>query len=113
MSEPWSKEIFAENLRRYIERSGKSQKEIAEYIGVSTSTFNEWTKGKKFPRIDKIELLAQFFNCRKSDLIEEKPATENGDRLSPRKMELIEKVKQMSDAELRKLDMLLRIVEEG
>lgn len=62
--------IFAENLRFYIRKSGRTQKEIAEYIGVTPATFNEWTKGKKYPRIEKIELLAQYFGVTKAELIE-------------------------------------------
>lgn len=68
----WSKEVFAKNLRMYLERSGKTQKELAEIVGVSAPTMNDWIKGKKYPRIDKIEILADYFGILKSDLIEEK-----------------------------------------
>ena len=64
--------IFAKNLERYIEQSGKTKKDIAEIVGVAPSTFNEWTKGKKYPRMDKVEKLANYFGILKSDLIEEK-----------------------------------------
>lgn len=67
-----NKQIFAKNLVYYIERSGRSQKEIAEVVGVAASTFNDWCKAKKYPRIDKIEILANYFGIQKSDLIEEK-----------------------------------------
>lgn len=72
MFKEWSKEVFAENLRYYMELSNKNQKEMAEIVGVSAPTFNEWLKAKKFPRIDKIEKLAQYFGILKSDLIEKK-----------------------------------------
>ena len=68
----WSKEVFAKNLNKYIERTGISQKELAEIIGVSAPTMNDYTKAKKFPRIDKIEKMANYFGILKSDLIEEK-----------------------------------------
>jgi transcriptional regulator with XRE-family HTH domain len=68
----WSKEVFAKNLRYYMENRGKSQKELAEIVGVSAPTMNEWLKAKKYPRIDKIEILANYFGILKSDLIEEK-----------------------------------------
>lgn len=71
MSNLGNKEVFAKNLAYYLERSGKDQKEIASIIGVAPSTFNEWMKGKKYPRIDKIEMLANYFGILKSDLIEE------------------------------------------
>ena len=67
-----NKEIMAKNLMYYVVRSGKTQKEIAAIVGVAPSTFNDWLKAKKYPRIDKIEILADYFGILKSDLIEEK-----------------------------------------
>lgn len=77
MSNIGNKETMAKNLRFYIERSGKSQKDLAEMVGVATSTFNDWVKGKKYPRIDKIEILANYFGILKSDLIEDKSKEKN------------------------------------
>lgn len=72
MKELNNREVFAKNLVRYMERSGKTQREVSEYMGVASSTFNEWVKGKKYPRMDKVEMLANYFGILKSDLIEEK-----------------------------------------
>ena len=72
MSNIGNKEIFAKNLSFYLNRCGKDQKEVAEIVGVAPSTFNEWVKAKKYPRIDKIEILANYFGIQKSDLIEDK-----------------------------------------
>lgn len=66
-----NKEALAKNLSHYIKRSGKTQKELAAIVGVAPSTFNDWIKGKKYPRIDKIEILANYFGILKSDLIED------------------------------------------
>jgi len=55
-----------------MEMKGKTQKELAEIVGVSAPTMNDWIKAKKYPRIDKIEILADYFGILKSDLIEEK-----------------------------------------
>ena len=68
----WSKEVFAKNLRMYMERKGITQKELAEIIGVSAPTMNDYLKANKYPRIDKIERMANYFGILKSDLIEEK-----------------------------------------
>lgn len=76
MSSLGNKEIFAKNLRYYIDRSGKTQKDFAEIVGVAYSTFNDWINAKKYPRIDKIEILANYFGIQKSDLIEEKMTEE-------------------------------------
>ena len=67
-----NREVFAKNLAFYLERSGRSQKELSEVVGVAKSTFNDWMKGRKYPRIDKIEIMADYFGILKSDLIEEK-----------------------------------------
>ena len=75
MSNIGNKEIFAKNLVYYLSMYGKEQKEVAEAIDVPTSTFNEWVRGKKYPRIDKIEKLANYFRIKKSDLIEDKKNT--------------------------------------
>lgn len=71
-----NREIFAKNLAYYVDRSGKTQKELSEIADVATSTFNDWMKAKKYPRIDKIEILANYFGIQKSDLIEEKMTEE-------------------------------------
>lgn len=85
-----NKSILAKNLSHYVDRSGRTQKELAEMVGVATSTFNDWMKGKKYPRIDKIEMLANYFGILKSDLIEDK---EN----SPSEVQLTEGERQMLD----------------
>lgn len=95
----WSKEVFAKNLRYYLERSGKQQKELAEIVGVSAPTINDWIKGKKYPRIDKIEILADYFGILKSDLIEEK-TEEHRDMQKQNDVLSDVTLKMMEDAEL-------------
>ena len=68
----WSKEVMAKNLIYYMNLRGINQRELAEIVGVSAPTVNDWTKAKKYPRIDKIEIMADYFKILKSDLIEEK-----------------------------------------
>jgi repressor LexA len=63
--------MISKNLRKYIELSGKERKEIADALSVSYSTFTDWVNGNTYPRIDKIEMLANYFNITKADLIEE------------------------------------------
>ena len=93
MSSIGNKEVFAQNLTKYLTRFGKSQREMAEIIGVSPSTFNDWANGRKYPRIDKIEMLANYFGILKSDLIEE--VSEDG--YSPSEPQLTEGEKMLLD----------------
>ena len=71
MSSLGNKEVFARNLRFYIEKSGKDRRELAEIWGFPYSTLSEWINARKYPRIDRIEIMADYFGIKKSDLIEE------------------------------------------
>ena len=97
MSNIGNKETFAKNLAYYLSISGKEQKEIAEDIGVPTSTFNDWTKGKKYPRIDKIELLANYFRIKKSDLIEDKANAPDKSKLTEGEKLLLDLFRQIPE----------------
>lgn len=69
-----NKEIFAKNLLHYMTEKGKTRKEVSEAIGVSYYTYTDWVKGKKYPRMNMVEKLANYFGVLKSDLIEAKTA---------------------------------------
>lgn len=66
-----TRDIFTKNLSMYIEKSGKSKKVISEEMGIPYTTLVEWANGKKFPRADGIERLANYFNILKSELLED------------------------------------------
>lgn len=71
-----NKNIFAANLRRYMELNDKSRKDVCNDLGFNYNTYTDWVKGKKYPRMDKVEMLANYFGILKSDLIEEKDSKE-------------------------------------
>lgn len=70
MSDFGNKQIFSENLRRYMKLSGKRTGDIISDLGVKESTFYGWYRAEYYPRMDKIELMAKYFGCTKTDLIE-------------------------------------------
>ncbi len=72
MSGLGNKEIMSQNLKFYLEKSGKDRNEVCQDLGFKYSTFSDWINGNKYPRIDKIEMLANYFGIQKSDLIEDK-----------------------------------------
>ena len=72
-----NKEIFARNLNRYLRLSGKTQKEVAAAVRISPGTFCDWTKGRAYPRMDKVQLLAEYFGIKKSDLVEDVNVTKD------------------------------------
>ena len=98
MSDLGNKEIFSKNLRYYIEQKGITQKEFSEIIGVATSTLNDWMQAKKYPRIDKIELMANYFGI----LIEKPENNSSGIRA-----ELISKLSDLSDQQVELLNQMV------
>lgn len=100
MSVLGNKEIFAKNLKWYIERSGKDRRDLADTWGFKYSTVSEWLNAKKYPRIDKIQIMADYFGIAMSDLIEEK-LTEEKERDNDILADIIVRVR--TDEEFRLL----------
>lgn len=67
-----NKEIMAKNLKFYMQRKGVDRNQLCLDLGLKYMTVSDWINSKTYPRIDKIELLANYFGINKSDLIEDK-----------------------------------------
>ena len=72
MTDEEQKKVFAKNLNKYLSMYNKTQKEVADAIGVIPQTFNSWCTGQSLPRMGKVQALADYFGINKSDLIDEK-----------------------------------------
>lgn len=68
----YNKQVFANNLKYYIQEKGVTQKEIAEVLGMSQGSISDWMKLRTYPRMDKIQMLAEYFGIEKSDLVEDR-----------------------------------------
>ena len=77
MSEQDINEIIANNISDLLDRSGKTQLDLAEFMNVSQATVSNWCKGAKLPRMDKIDRICEFFNVSRSDLMEDLSITQN------------------------------------
>ena len=105
-----NKRIMAQNIRRYMEKKGVTNQQICDALGFKYTTFMDWIKGVTYPRIGKVEAMAQYFGCEKSDLIEdkkEKPTVQD-DGLSEVKRKLIEKIKKLPEDQVL---LLLQVAE--
>lgn len=72
MSEDKIRKIFSKNLTNQLSMHGKTQKDLVDFIHVSSSTVSNWCTGQKLPRMDKIQAIANWLGINTSDLIEEK-----------------------------------------
>lgn len=66
------RKIVGENLSKLLEAKGKTQADLARELGIAETTVSSWVKGKKYPRIDKQQLLADYFGVTRSDITEKK-----------------------------------------
>ena len=64
------KKIMAYNISYYLSVTGRTQRQMCKDLGLKENTVSDWLNAKTYPRIDKIEKMAIYFNCKKSSLIE-------------------------------------------
>jgi transcriptional regulator with XRE-family HTH domain len=66
-----ARKIFAENLAFLLDEKGVSQVELARALNVATGTVSGWVNGKKYPRADAMEKIAERLGVRMSILVAE------------------------------------------
>ena len=72
MSNLGNKDIMAKNIKYYMELNKVTQTDLCNMLGFKMSTFSDWVHARTYPRIDKIEMLANYFGIEKSDLVEDR-----------------------------------------
>ena len=66
-----AREIFVRNLRYLMNARGISQADICRELGMSSTTVSDWCTGKKYPRVDAMQRLADLFGVMFSTLTTE------------------------------------------
>ena len=80
IEEKETQRIFSNNLKYYLKLKNKTQLDLANAIGVSNTTINNYVKGYNAPRMDKVDKICKYLGISRSNLIEEKSTkTENQD----------------------------------
>lgn len=72
MSEREFNQVFSERLRYYLNKYEMTQLELSKRLGVGTTSVYNWCNGIKTPRMDKVDAMCEIFNCKRSDLMEDK-----------------------------------------
>lgn len=75
MSDLGNKEIMAKNIRHYMDIKNVRPKDVCSVLNIPMATFSDWINAKSYPRIDKIELMANYFGIEKSDLVESRTSS--------------------------------------
>lgn len=90
-----NKKIFAKNLNYYMTTNNKTQSDLVTDLNLTASTVSDWANGKKYPRVDKMQLLADYFGILKSDLTEEHETSKMTDDIELQ--EYLEELKNRSE----------------
>ncbi len=103
-----NKEIMARNIRYYMEKKGVTNQQLCDALGFKYTTFMDWIKAVTYPRIGKVEAMANYFGCEKSDLIEDKTKNpDQNDGISEKRQALIDFAKSVPED---KAEMILRVM---
>ncbi|MEC6747366.1 S24 family peptidase [Marinilactibacillus sp. XAAS-LB27] len=67
------KEIFSNNLNKYISQKGVTVADVARETGIAYQTVSDWRNGKAMARGGGLQRLADYFDVNISDLTADKP----------------------------------------
>lgn len=114
------REIFSLRLKHYMRENEKTRNDLVKDLGFKYSTIRDWEKGITVPRMDKVQLLAEYFNCNNSDLLELKKPEDKTESfkeiesLSPERRLLLENFNKLNEEGQEKLlDLSADLVASG
>ena len=93
-----------------MEAKGVTNQQLCEALDFKYTTFLDWIKGVTYPRIGKIEAMADYFGIQKSDLIEEKEPATTDDGLTESQRILIDFAKGLTEDQAAKVLQLMKSI---
>lgn len=113
MSELGNKEIMAANLQYYMEKNNLSRQDLCQALGIKYTTLTDWLKANTYPRIDKIELMANYFGISKADLVEEhrhEETDEFRDRMKEEYGALFDLVEKADEKQRKQIETIIKTI---
>lgn len=101
---------FARNLRACMERKNITRADLARSMDCGYMTVSDWYKGNKFPRLDRLQWLADYFGVTVPDLVNENGIDFDEIELRSKKTNICEVVQRMDDKHLRLLEQYIKIL---
>lgn len=102
-----AREIFVRNLRYLMDAKGITQADICRELEVSSATVSDWCNGKKYPRVDAMQRLADLLGVLYSTLTTENGLSDYADQerlealhRDPRLGLLFDRTRKMSSADV-------------
>ena len=114
-----AREIFPRNLNYLMEDRGITQADICRVLKVSSATASDWCSGKKFPRVDKLQRLADLLGVRLSNLTSEDGIRDYEDQQilealhqDPKLRSLFDRARNMSDHDKDRILQITDIIKD-
>lgn len=60
---------FAQNLKNIMQKQNKTQSDLVKDLSFRQATVSDWLNGKKYPRMDKVEKLANYLGVSINELL--------------------------------------------
>lgn len=102
-----AREIFVKNLKYLMDAKGITQADICRELEVSSATASDWCNGKKYPRVDAMQRLADLLGVLYSTLTTEHGLKDYADQerlealhQNPRLGLLFDRTRKMSSADV-------------
>ena len=87
--------MFGDRLKLLRKNKKLSQKKLGEKLGMAISTISGYEKGTRTPDLDKLKLIADFFNVSIDYLLERETQLNNAEK------EFLEDIDRLSTAEIK------------
>lgn len=68
------RQLLADNLNNLLKQKRKTQADVIRELQLPEATVRSWFSGDKYPRIDKLQILSDYFNVPRSHLTEDPSA---------------------------------------
>lgn len=102
-------------IREKCKDKNTSLTKLEELFGWANGTIGKWSKGKKYPPHDKLQMISDYFGISVSELTgeqKEKPSADDGEELSPEEKELYEILESASPDMIRAILDIAKIVQK-
>lgn len=99
------KRIFSKKLNYYMQLNHKQQDDIVNDLGINKSTISTWCRGIKMPRVNAIQLLADYFGVSIANFLVDETSNvsnnPNRNKLTINQQELFDTIVQLDDDKIR------------
>lgn len=104
--------IFSKKLNYYMALNHKQQDDIVNDLGINKSTISTWCRGTKMPRVNAIQLLADYFGVGISDLIEDEDNSKTTKNISLKKKTFINRIVDLDEPTLDRYIQVLDLIDK-